>query len=36
MKEKILDLAWYVPSGAVSKATETVISLLVEEAFNRD
>ena len=36
MKEEILDLAWYIPSGAVSRATETVISLLVEEAFKGD
>ena len=36
MKEKILDLAWHVPSGAVSKATETVISLLIEEALKKD
>lgn len=36
MKERILDLAWYIPSGAVSRATETVISLLVEESFKGD
>ncbi len=36
MKEQILDLAWYIPSGAVSRATETVISFLVEEALRGD
>ena len=36
IKTRILDLAWCIPSVAVSRATETVISLLVEEAFNGD
>ena len=35
VKEKILNVVWLIPSGAVSRSTETVISLLVEEAITK-
>lgn len=33
IESRILDLAWRIPPGKISSATEAVIRLLVEEAF---
>lgn len=33
IESEILHLAWYIQPGKVSSVTETVISLLAEEAF---